>query len=272
MIATVRDGGIFLDKWIAHYGAAFGEENLYVTLDGEDQVPPEGTAVNYTTVPHVPRPMIPGEKRRAAFLTNIAKGLYDRSYDVVISTDIDEYIIVDPQVGMSLAEYLSASSQKDSLSGLGLDVIQHLDEEQDIDPGRPFLDQRRYAQVASRYTKPCITFRPLRWGSGMHRIKGHNFRIDPNLYIIHTGMIDARIAKVIGSDADRHAQGWGKHQLRREKVFRTVRSAPAIEGDVFFPVARHHMALWRPFWALNKPGHPNGDAIVRLPERFRGVL
>lgn len=272
VLATVRNGGIFLPKWIDYYGQAFGEEHLYVTLDGEDEPKPDGTGVNFITIPHRPLPRVPGEKRRAAYLSAQARVLFMQGYDAVIATDIDEFIMVDPKTGQGLAEYLGALEGRDSVSALGLDVIQHLDQEAELDPARPWLAQRRYAQLASRYTKPNITFCPLNWGSGMHRIKGYNFRIDPNLYMIHTGMIDAKIAKVIGSGEDRVSQGWSAHQVRREKVFHQVRDETAQDGDVAFSAARRHMSLWRPIYAWNKPGHVRKNSIVRLPERFAQVL
>lgn len=272
VISTVRNGGIFLPKWIDYYGQQFGQENLYVTLDGEDEPRPEGTAVNFITIPHRPLPRVPGEKRRAAYLSAQARLLFTQGYDAVIATDIDEFIIVDPKLSQSLGEYLSAVDEGESLSCLGLDVIQHLDEEQAIQPDAKWLSQRRYAQLASRYTKPSITFKPLNWGSGMHRIKGRNFRIDPNLYMIHTGMIDAVIAKVIGTGEDRVAQGWTGHQARREKVFHQLRSETPQNGDEAFARARRKMSSMRPVYAWNKPGHVRKNSFVALPDRFSDVL
>jgi hypothetical protein len=198
--------------------------------------------------------------------------LFADGYDIVIATDIDEYLIADPATGRGLAEYLSALPPRPSWSALGLDVVQHLDREAPLDPARPFLEQREYAQVSARYTKASVITRPLRWGSGMHRVKGRNFHIDANLYLIHAGMIDAALAGVIGQDTTRLEAGWSGHQARREALFETVRAAEPHEADRFFPAARRHMNLMRPVYAWNKPGRPRGNAVVRLPERFRDLL
>ena len=32
-----RNDEFFLEKWINYYGNCFGEENIYILLDGEDQ-------------------------------------------------------------------------------------------------------------------------------------------------------------------------------------------------------------------------------------------
>ena len=50
-----------------------------------------------------------------------------RVVDLVIGTDVDEFLIVDPMLGVSLAEYLSTAEVRGSLSALGLDVVRHLD-------------------------------------------------------------------------------------------------------------------------------------------------
>lgn len=272
VIATVRNGGIFLPKWIDYYGQQFGQKNLFVTLDGDDQPCPRDVDVNFTTIPHRPLPRVPGEKRRAAYLSAQSRMLFMQGYDVVIATDIDEFIVVDPKTGVSLAEYLSVVDGVESLSALGLDVVQHLGDEGEINPQNKWLAQRRYAQLSSRYTKPSITFKPLNWGSGMHRIKGRNFRIASHLYLIHTGMIDAKIAKVIGGGQDRVAQGWDGHQARREKVFQKVRDETARDAVTAFASARRRMTSFRPIYAWNKPGHIRKNSVVKIPERFSQIL
>ncbi|WP_371170708.1 hypothetical protein [Aliiroseovarius sp. 2305UL8-7] len=271
-IVTVRNGGFFLQKWIDFYGRQFGEKNLFVTLDGVDQDVPPAPNVNYITTPHRPLPRLQGDKLRAAYLSAQARILFMKGYDVVVATDIDEYIVVDPQIGHSLAEYLSSISGTDSLSSLGLDVVQNLDHEDGLIVDEPWLKQRNFAQITARYTKPNIIFTPLNWGSGMHRIKGKNFQIDPNLYMIHTGMIDAKAAKLIGSADDRVSQGWSAHQSRREQVFQRIRCERAYDGDMLFPRVRRTMSLFRPIYAWNKPGHPTRNSIIRLPQRFEEAL
>ena len=74
------------------------------------------------------------------------------SYDLVIGVDADEILVVDPDLGVSLKDYLSASDIDVSLSGLGVDVGQHTGEEGDIDGTRAFLSQRHYARLSTRYT------------------------------------------------------------------------------------------------------------------------
>ena len=272
-MTTVRNDALFLPKWINHYGATLGRENLFVILDGHDQqMPPDCGPVNVLRLPHQPLPRVPAMRRRARVMSKLAAGLF-HYFDMAIATDVDEFIVVDPARGQDLRAYLSGLERPPaSLSSLGLDVGQHLAEEAPIDPDRPFLDQRSYAHVSARYTKPAIATRPLTWGSGMHRIKGRNFRIDPNLFLFHFGMVDFTRSTGKTADPDRLATGWEGHLERREALFSIITNATAREGDAYFATARRLQTWRRPLYALNKPGMIAGDPVIRIPERFRGLV
>ena len=271
-ITTVRNDSIFLDKWISYYGDAFGMKNLYVFLDGHDQVPPESAQdINTLYLPHIPLERVPAMRRRARVMSNLARGLF-KYFDVVMVTDVDEFLVVDPSLDLSLPEYLSGITSRATVSGLGLDVGQHMSLEEPLDPTRPFLDQRRYAHLSSRYTKPVVAFKPVTWGSGMHRVKGRNFHIDPNLFLFHFGMVDYQLATGKTADKDRLATGWTGHLSRREQLFKTVMESKPVDGDAYFAKARHLQTWRRPIYALNKPAMIKGDPVVQIPERFKGIV
>ncbi|MCP5036776.1 MAG: glycosyltransferase family 2 protein [Rhodobacteraceae bacterium] len=273
-ITTVRNDALFLPKWIAHYGAAFGFQNLYVFLDGFDQLRPDcpgAEQVNFIHLPHKPLERVPAMRRRARTMSDLARGLF-HYFDIVLATDVDEFLINDPNTGVDLNAYLSAIEGRKSVSGLGLDVGQHMELEEPLDPDRAFLDQRRFAHLSSRYTKPVVTFRPLTWGSGMHRIKRHGFHIDPNLYVFHFGMVDYQRATGKTLDRDRLATGWGGHLERREALFGIITGANPVDGDTLFPAARRYQSRHRPLYALNKPGQMGGDPVVEIPSRFRSLI
>ena len=271
-LTTVRNDRIFLAKWIEHYGSALGPENLFVILDGHDQQPPaNAAAVNLIRLPHQPLERVAAMRRRARVMSNIARGLY-HYFDIAIATDVDEFIVVDPRLGIDLKTYLSSRALPAAVSALGLDVGQHLRDEPPLDADKPFLEQRRLAHVSARYTKPCITTRPLTWGSGMHRIKGRNFHIDPNLYLFHFGMVDYGLAPGKTLDGDRLATGWQGHLSRREKLFEIITESQPREGDEYFDEARRYQTWHRPVYAWNKPGMIPGNPVVRIPERFRKAV
>lgn len=270
-MTTLRNDILFLTRWVAHYGGAVGRENLFIILDGHDQHAPEGLGpVNILRLPHREASRASGDRRRARIMSDIARGLM-RLYDIAIVTDVDEFLILDPALGQDLVPYL-ASRRGATLSALGLDVGQHMDRESPLDPARPFLEQRGFAHVSARYTKPVVARRPVTWGSGMHRVKGRNFRIDPNLYLLHFGMVDAALCAPRLRDADRLRDGWAPHLDRRARLPDIITSAAAHDGDDYFPRARRWQSWIRPPGALNKPGTIPGHPVVRLPARFRTLV
>lgn len=271
-ITTIRNDHMFLEKWVRYYGDQLGAKNLYVFLDGHDQeIPKSAQGVNFLYLPHMPLKRVPAMRRRARVMSYLARGLF-KYFDAVIVTDVDEFLVVDPALNVSLSEYLSNSKSRSSLSGLGLDVGQHITLESPLDVSRPFLDQREFAHLSSRYTKPSVAFRPVTWGSGMHRIKGKNFHIDPNLFLFHFGMVDYELATGKTADSDRIKTGWSGHLSRREELFKIIAESAPIDGDEYFPQARRYQTRHRPIYALNKPAMMPKNPVVRIPKRFSGIV
>lgn len=273
-ITTVRNDALFLSKWISHYGEAFGYRCLFVILDGYDQERPDckgSDEVNFIQLPFVPHERVLADKRRARIMSDIAAGLF-QVFDIVTVTDVDEFLVVDPNTGQNLQDYLSSLGARTSVSGLGMDVGQHLIEEGPIDVSKPMLGQRKYAHLSARYTKPSTAFRRVNWGSGMHRIKGHGFSIDPNLFLFHFGMVDYERSTGKTLDKDRLATGWGDHLKRREMLFKIISENTPREGDDYFETARRRQFWQRPFYAWNKPGMLKDQPVVKIPERFFSLV
>lgn len=271
-----RNDEWFLNRWVAYYGKIFGEGNLFVYLDGTDQQKPSGAGrANVTAVPKQGIEVVKAEKMRLDFLSDRAAELLER-YDIVIGVDSDEFLVVDPRAGTSLAEYLSKKTIGSSLSALGIDFAEHLGLDSKFDMSRPLLGQRRFALIHSRFTKPNIITRPLRWGRGFHRIKGKNFRIDENLYLFHFGNYnyDAVIAKM--NHPDIVARKEVKHYKRnRLRIFNVVSNAKILRGraaDRAFRLARFIQTVFRPPFAWNKPSMLGLKWVVEIPERFRGIV
>jgi len=269
----VRNDDFFLYKWVEYYGALLGKENLYIFFDGTDQVIPpfcEGTHAELHE--KIGSHVVSAEKGRLGFLSGQANALLAGNYDLVIGVDADEFIIVDPKLGMTLPEYLSSLDIKTSVSGLGLDFGQKIGEEEDITLEKPFLNQRHYAQIGTRYTKPSVVAAPCRWGSGFHRIKHHNFHIAKDLYLFHFGYFDKKRLEDRFSDKDRLSQGWEEHMKKRSRAIRYVTELPARPFEKTVRLARTCQTLVRPPYALNKPAMFNLKIVVRIPERFRDIV
>lgn len=269
----VRNDDFYLKKWVEYYGAQLGKDNLYIYFDGMDQtIAPFCEGTNAFLHEKIGNQVIAAEKGRLKFLSDKAAELLSSGYDLVIGVDADEFIVVDPKRGESLGEYLSKARIGTSLSALGLDFGQKLGEECDIDGDFPFLNQRHYAQIGTRYTKPSIVAKPCVWGSGFHRIKKHNFHIGEDLYLMHFGYFDKKRLEERFSDQDRLSQGWGKHMRKRSRTIRYATELKARDFDRWVCFARFCQSVFRPPYAWNKPAMFELKLIVRIPDRFRDIV
>ncbi len=181
-------------------------------------------------------------------------------YDIVIGLDIDEFILVDPETGISLAQYLSELKPRSSYSSLGMDVGQHIELEQPVDFSKPLLSQRGFAAISARYSKPSIIMKPVKWG-GLHRIKGRNFKIDQNLYLFHFGMVDQKQSELRKNDPNLVESGWTNHMKRRQNLLDLIANATPLDGDTYFSIARNLQQSRRPIYALNKPKMIKGPQL-----------
>lgn len=275
VLTMVRNDDFFLSKWVGYYSSNFGKENLYVWLDGEDQKKPDFCeGVNVEVVPHIEGNVSTADKGRIDFLSEKAKFLFGR-YDMVIGTDVDEFLVVDPAVGKSLKEFLSEQSERtalNSISGLGVDVGQHLEREAPIRADMPFLRQRHYAKLSTRYSKTSVLLAPVRWGSGFHRTRKGNFHIVKDLYLFHFGCVDLGRIEEKMKDKGLVQAGWSRHLKKRAGTIRLVNRKKAASWDRAVPMARRVQNIIRPPYCLNKPAMFEAKIVVEIPERFSDIV
>ena len=265
-ITMARNDDFFLSRWIEYYGKLLGTENLYIYLDGTDQnIPENAGSAHITKLPHTDMSRSAGDKYRIGKLSDLASKLLAQ-YDIIIGCDSDEFLMVDPALNQTLPEYLSNKKINTTLSGLGLDIGQHMIYEDALDTSKPFLSQRSFALLSTRYTKPVVINRPVHWGSGFHSIRGHNFHIDPNLYLLHFGAVDMDmlIAKAANRGPD-----WVNHLRRRGNGTINDITNRIPRGEIWLKIARILQTIFRPIYAIDKPGMLGLKRIVKLPGRFQ---
>jgi len=153
-----------------------------------------------------------------------------------------------------------------SLSGLGLDIGQHLYREAILDKHAPFLEQREYALLSTRYTKPVVINKPVFWGSGFHSIKHHNFHIDKNLYLLHFGAIDM---DMLETKAKKRGADWLNHLKRRGNGTINAVTRKKAHGEKWLAIARILQTYLRPIYALRKPAMFGLKIVVKIPNRFK---
>lgn len=265
-ITMARNDEFFLSRWIKYYGDEIGTENLYIYLDGTDQVTPKNAgAAHIKKLPHTDMPRAVGDKYRIGLMNDLARELL-KSYDIVIGCDCDEFLIVDTNTNKTLAEYLSGIKIKNTVSGLGLDVGQNMNCESTLDASAPILPQREYALLSTRYTKPVVKNAPVDWGSGFHSISGHNFHIDKNLYLLHFGAVDMQMLE---QKAAARGADWLNHLRRRGNgTINAVTTLPARD-EKWLRRARILQTFARPIYALDKPGMFGLKRVVKIPSRFK---
>ena len=265
-ITMARNDEFFLSRWIKYYGDEIGTENLYIYLDGTDQVTPKNAgAAHIKKLPHTDMPRAVGDKYRIGLMNDLARELL-KSYDIVIGCDCDEFLIVDTNTNKTLAEYLSGIKIRNTVSGLGLDVGQNMNCESTLDASAPILPQREYALLSTRYTKPVVKNAPVDWGSGFHSISGHNFHIDKNLYLLHFGAVDMQMLE---QKAAARGADWLNHLRRRGNgTINAVTNLPARD-EKWLRRARILQTFARPIYALDKPGMFGLKRVVKIPSRFK---
>ena len=265
-ITMARDDEFFLSRWIAYYGKQFGTENLYILLDGTDQkIPVNAGKANITKLPHKNLSRAAGDKYRIGELSKLCTKLL-KTYDIIIGCDSDEFLIVDPNTKQTLREYLSNKKIKTSLSGLGLDIGQNMNCELELDRNAPFLEQREYALLSTRYTKPVVKVINAPWGSGFHSIRHHNFHIDKNLYLLHFGAIDL---KMLETKAAARGADWLNHLHRRGNGTINATTNLTPHGEKWLRIARIMQTYMRPIYALRKPAMLGLKRVVKIPTRFK---
>lgn len=273
-LTMVRNDSFFLGKWTAYYGAMLGKENLYIFFDGEDQTVPECAQGCFTKLlPRVEGNVQASDRKRIDILSEFAAGLLGR-YDMVIGTDIDEFVIVDPSLGKSLPEFLSDLETGDfnSVSALGCDVIQNIRKEKELDKSAPLLSQRRYARLSTRYTKASVLCRPVQWGSGFHRTRKGNYHIVPGLYLFHFGCADMSFLGLKMDDKDLSDRGWNHHLFKRRRMMKQLPCLPVRDWDKWTRRAVWLQTRLRPFYAWNKPAMLGMRIVVGIPERFSDLI
>lgn len=273
-VTMVRNGEFFLSRWVRYYGDLLGRENLYIYFDGTDQPVPDFTqGCNTELVPRVAGNVREADKGRIAFISARAAELFTR-YDMVLGTDVDEFLIVDPALGISLPEFLSGLDARGrvSFSGLGCDVVQNLNCEPALDRSAGLLAQRSYVYLSTRYTKTTVLCRPVPWGSGFHRTKKGNYHIVRDLYLFHFGCADVPETEQKMLDADLASRGWGRHLNKRQALVRRVAGLPVRDWDRWIRRARLVQTLFRPVYMWNKPAMLGLKILLKRPERFADVI
>jgi hypothetical protein len=202
-----RDEADMLPRWIEYYGGQLGTDHLIVlddnTRDGStDHLPCTGLRLP-------PEPWkSPWAQTRLTLVNAVSRGLL-ACYDVVVFTDVDEFLVPDPDRYDGLLHYLAVNRDRDVIAPLGLNVLHNEALEPALDPARPLLAQRRFVKFAPGMCKPLMKRTDADWWAAFHGIMA-TFEIDRDLLMLHMKYCDVTWLMMVSEHRHaRHQEGRG---------------------------------------------------------------
>ncbi len=181
IVTMINNEGFFLPLWISHYGNIEGANLVIIdhgTTDGSTNKC-QMSNVSYVNVPQS-RPY--SEMDRCNFVSDFCNSLR-YYYDCVIFTDVDEFLVLDPNIEDDIITHIAKNGTK-VIAPIGLNVVQLLGEEKTIDINKPVFEQRNYAYFDTTYCKPIITKQSVKWRPGFHYCN-QSSALDESIYLFH---------------------------------------------------------------------------------------
>jgi hypothetical protein len=257
-----------LPIWRDHYRRAVPHGELFVVDHGSD----DGSATGLHGVSRIPLPRrTMDEIQRSRFVSLLQASLL-QYYDYVIYTDCDELIVVEPELCLTLEDYLGTCGY-DYAAPIGLNIQHIVDAEPDLRDGQPILSQRRICYFHSQMCKPLISRVRLKWEPGFHRCD-LPLRVDSNLYLFHLKYADRersmarqKLAKRVKWSRKAVEAQHGAHHRMEDQVY--------LEEFFRGPTRRFHRDGVKPFTfeaevgRAQEPG--SGEFLgpfVEIPARF----
>jgi hypothetical protein len=180
-LTMVRDERVMLPRWLFHYGAQCGTENLFVIDDNTSDGSTDDLPCSVIRIPDW------GDKHfeatRMRLISKIGSGLLE-AYDAVLFADADEFLVADPARHDGLLDLLAKRPGHKVVGSMNLNVVHDAAREPALDPDRPVLTQRRLAKFIPLMCKPSIKRVQAPWVAGSHGTT-IPFEIDPDLYLFH---------------------------------------------------------------------------------------
>jgi hypothetical protein len=284
-VTMVRDDAFFLKAWLRHYGEMFGRENCYIVNHGRgDEVAKLAEGCNIIGIPCDPHKNF--DVKRWGLLNNITGGLR-RYYRHVIVGDVDELVVVDPDAGGNLLDFLQNAPEGRVYTPVGLEVIHRIDvEDQVIDDA--ILGPRRHVRPAPHYSKPCIISAPVKIARGGHFTQYAKLHTPDQLYLMHlkfcdfgayVGVMDHRNQVTEEVNVSVKEASIGRHWFAEARgedrdVFEEFAKLEMQDGFDMKPLRRK---MQRSFTARGDTGfyqfdRPDYGTQYVLPERFNGVI
>ena len=156
-------------------------------------------------------------------------------YSTVIYTDVDEFLIPDPEQYKSLSDFCSRNRAA-STNAIGLNIIHSPDTDPKFEENRPIIGQRQWARFSFAMCKPLVARVPIQWTPGFHS-SNHPPHFD-RLFLFHARNFDLPSALLRFANREMpwddgppdHYQRWTDEQ--HEKTVRAQANLPKIQATL----------------------------------------
>jgi Glycosyl transferase family 2 len=214
VMTMVRDEAEMLPRWLRHYGAQVGMENLVVLDDNSVDGSTDGLECTVHRLPDLPGGRY--ENARMTLTSGLAAGFL-AAYDFVVFVDADEFLVPDPDRYADLPSFLATRRHRDVIAPMGLNVVHVPSVEPPLVAGEPVLGQRRFAKFTPLMCKPSVKQVPATWRRASHGIEAP-FEVDDELFMFHLKFADRdallRVAAhrraLVLSDGRANASSWSR--------------------------------------------------------------
>jgi Glycosyl transferase family 2 len=284
-MTMTRDEADMLPRWLDYYGRQFGTDSLFVIDDGSTDGSTDALPCTVLRLPPAPWKES-WMQTRTDLVNGLSRGLL-ACFDVVIFSDVDEFLVPDPQRYADLPAYVNAHPDEPVLAPVAVNLVHHVTAEPALDPRRPVLAQRRFVKFVPAMCKPLVKRVAAPWMMGFHGIKA-SYRIDPDLLLVHLKYYDrdalAGVAEARRELHEKHGRGaagssWslGAKEIQKQMAGwvggGTGEGVPELE-PAEVDVSRVVRTLPNGFFRSSgrQLVAMEGNPLMVLPERFRTAV
>lgn len=273
----------FLDLWYRYYSAQFGAENLYIISHGNDPehriIAPEANIIGV----YRDESLFRMDRRRWAAINGFMNGLRFY-YNWILTGDVDEIVVVDPDVAPDLPSYiyhLNGENAPRSFSPLGVELVHNpsLETQPVLDRGT-VLDRRQIFRLNANYSKPCINRHASNFTVGGHANNVLPRHLDDHLYLFHLRFFDHErsVARLTSRTEMREVMDAGRDPSTTNQAWRAdlqkleaLSSGKPVAQTIDFPDFRKMMIEKTKLLHNDKVaffGGGRSKELYQLPERF----
>ena len=250
VFTIVQNEGIFLPLWLAYYERYFNRQDIYVLDHNSD----DGSTVNVGG-----RCRLISVHRAESFDHFWLKTTVERfqafllqSHQMVLFTEVDEFVIPDPAQYSDLAAYVIARDGA-VVRCSGYNIV-HQPDELPLRFEMPILKQRRFWQRDHCYDKRLLSNVPLTWTVGFHgELSFGDAPPDAELFLVHLHRVD--YATCLARHRAAALRPWNSRDVEERRGFQHL----IVEDEAFHQ------------WFYHGPDLA-GSALEEIPSRLRDVF